>query len=85
MMIRTMVQLPEEQLNVLKELAKTRKTSVAKLVRESVAYYVTVSGKTSPDEKRKRAIALAGRYRSNEPGANVSEEHDKYLAEAYLK
>ena len=38
-MIRTMVQLTEEQLKALKAMAKARKTSVARLVRESVAQY----------------------------------------------
>ena len=56
-MIRTMVQLTEEQLRALKEMAKARKTSVAKLVRESVAQYVVVKAKEADrEEKRRRAL-----------------------------
>ncbi len=56
-MVRTMVQLTEEQMKALKALAKARKTSVAKLVRESVAQYiVTAPTELSYEEKRQRAL-----------------------------
>jgi predicted DNA-binding protein len=83
-MIRTMIQLTEEQMQALKALAKQRKTSVAKLVRESVAAYVmSPSAELTLEEKRQRALAAFGQYRSGDKSANVSEEHDQYLEEAY--
>jgi uncharacterized protein YgbK (DUF1537 family) len=90
-MIRTMVQLTEEQMKALKELAKARKTSVAKLVRESVAQYVVAAPKqASMEEKRKRALAFIKyiedhpqEFRDIEGKTDVSINHDKYLAEIY--
>ncbi len=88
-MIRTMVQLTEEQLKALKELAKARKTSVAKLVRESVAQYVAAAPKAAErDEKRRRALEFirkieAGeiQFRDKDGKTDVALNHDKYLNE----
>jgi mRNA-degrading endonuclease RelE of RelBE toxin-antitoxin system len=88
-MVRMMVQLTEEQVKALKELAKTRKTPVAKLVRESVAVYVASSSK-SPEQLKKKKRALAGlekikkaKFRDSEGRKDVSINHDKYLEEIY--
>jgi len=81
-----MVQLTEEQVKALKELAKTHKISVAKLVRESVALYVASSTKISWQECHKRAQfirEISGKYHDVEKVADVSVNHDKYLAEIY--
>jgi len=84
-----MIQLTEEQVKALKELAKVRKTPVAKLVRESVSVYVAASAKNPEQLKRKRR-ALAGlekirkaKFRDMEGKKDVSVNHDKYLEEAY--
>ena len=90
-MIRTMVQLTEEQIQALKGLAKTRKTSVAKLVRESVAQYViAIPTELSRAEKRKRALAAIDyiennpdKFRDIEGKTDVAVNHDKYLEEIY--
>jgi hypothetical protein len=58
-MVRTMVQLTEEQARALKAIAKARKVSVAKLVRESVAVYVAIAAK-DPEHMKKKRRALAG-------------------------
>lgn len=90
-MIRTMIQLTEEQLKALKELAKARKVSVASLVRESVAQYMAASTKSAErEEKRLRALAFIRKIKSGEIQSHdiegktdVSINHDKYLAEIY--
>jgi ribbon-helix-helix CopG family protein len=90
-MVRTMIQLTEEQMKALKALAKARKTSVAKLVRESVAQYiVSAPADLSYDEKRKRALEFIkqiedGKFKAHdiEGKTDVSVNHDKYLAEIY--
>lgn len=90
-MIRTMVQLTEEQVKALKELAKARKTSVAKLVRESVAQYVAAAPKEAErEEKRRRALEFIRKIETREIVArdiegktDVARNHDKYLAEIY--
>ena len=88
-MVRTMVQLSEEQLKILKTMAKARKTSVARLVRESVAVYVAASNQ-NPEREKKRRRALNGLkkikkagYRDVEGKTDVSVNHDQYLAEIY--
>ena len=90
-MIRTLVQLTEEQMQTLKELAKARKTSVATLVRESLAQYVvTVPKDSDREEKRRRAMEFVRKIKSGEikyhdieGKTDVSVNHDKYLAEIY--
>lgn len=89
-MIRTMVQLTEEQLKALKELAKARKTSVAKLVRESVAQYVTTATQDADREaKRRRALEFINKiergeieFHDIEGKTDLSVNHDKYFVEA---
>jgi len=89
-MIRTMVQLTEEQLKALKELAKARKTSVARLVRESVAQYVAIQTKEADYEaKRQRALEFIkyieehpDEFRDIEGKADVSVNHDEYFVQA---
>ncbi len=90
-MVRLMIQLTKEQKQALEELAKARKTSVAKLVRESVAEYVaTATRGASREEKRKRALEFIRKIEKGEIQAHdiegktdVAENHDKYLAEIY--
>ena len=85
-MVRTMVQLTEEQVRALKAIAKARKTSVAKLVRESVTFYVASTAKISLQERKKRARAIrsvAGKYHDIQRAKDLSTHHDKYLEEAF--
>lgn len=90
-MKRMMVQLTEEQVKVLKELAEARKTSVSKLVRESVATYIVAAPKeTTMEAKRRRALAFIEYIEENpekfsdvDGRTDVSINHDKYLAEIY--
>jgi hypothetical protein len=82
-MIRTQIQLTEDQWKKLKELSAMRRTPVAELVRASIDQYIGSSEIITMDERRRRAIAVIGRYHSGETGGNISEEHDKYLDEAY--
>lgn len=90
-MVRMMVQLTEEQVKALKEMAKARKTPVAKLVRESVAQYVAATPKEmSREEKRQRALEFIRKLKEGEiqfhdieGKTDVSVNHDKYLAEIY--
>jgi len=89
-MIRTIIQLTEEQLKTLKALAKARKTSVAKLVRESVAQYVVATDKTAKsEEKWRRALEFLDyindhpdEFRDIEGKTDVSTNHDEYFVQA---
>ena len=80
-MVRTQIQLTEEELAVLKDLAADRNMSMAALVREAVALLLKSRREVSRGEVRRRAAAFAGRLSSAE--GDVSTRHDDYLAEAY--
>lgn len=79
-MVRTQVQLSEDQLFRLKSLAARRGTSLAELVREGVDHVLTTADAQADDERRRRALAVAGRFRSGV--SDLATEHDRYLAEA---
>ena len=82
-MVRTQVQLTEDQSRRVKELAAIQHVSMAEIIRRSIECYSKQNGDIDMDERRRRALALAGKYRSGL--RDVSRNHDKYLAEAYAE
>jgi hypothetical protein len=80
-MIRTQVQLTQEQAQALKNLASARQVSVAELIRQSVDTLIRSSGEIDAEERRRRAIATSGRFHSG--ASDISTKHDEYLAEAF--
>ena len=79
--IRTQVQLTEEQVRRIQQLAADRGVSMAQLIREAVDLYTCSNAALSREEQVRRAIAAAGRFRSGLQDLSV--EHDKYLVEAF--
>lgn len=77
-MIRTQIQLTEEQLEALQRLSAERGVSVAALAREGIEH-VLAAAKAA--DRRARALAAVGRFRSED--ADVSEQHDRYLDDAF--
>ncbi len=73
--MRTQVQLTEEQADRLKRLATERGMSLAALVREAVDRTLTEG---DWQEKRRRALAVVGKYSSGR--SDIAVNHDKYLA-----
>jgi predicted transcriptional regulator len=82
-MVRTQIQLTDEQANKLKKLAASRHLSVAELIRQAVDVMVKSGGAVDVEERRVRAFNIAGKFGSGRH--NVSKEHDRYLAEAFSK
>ncbi len=80
-MVRTQIQLTEEQSRSLKSLAARRGVPVAELIRQSVDSYIRSSIGVDDQERRRRAIDAVGKFRSGQ--TDVSADHDRYLAEAY--
>lgn len=80
-MIRTQIQLEEGQYHALKELAARQRVSVAELIRRAVKVWLETSAEVSERERRRRAIAAAGRFRSGL--GDLAEKHDEYLAQIY--
>jgi hypothetical protein len=80
-MIRTQIQLPEEQVASLKILAAQQHTSMAELIRRAIDMFTASTDAVSLQEHRQRALAAAGKFRSGH--GDLSVKHDDYLAEAY--
>ncbi len=80
-MVRTQVRLTESQMASLRELAAQRELSTSELVRQGVDTVLRSSRGASDQERRRRAIAAAGRFRSGL--GDLSERHDDYLGEAF--
>jgi predicted transcriptional regulator len=80
-MVRTQIQLTEEQAKAVKKIARARHLSVAELIRQAVDNLIKASTVIDVEERRKRAIDAAGRFRSGL--RDLSTEHDKYLEEAF--
>ena len=79
-MVRTQIQLTEEQARALKELAAEEGVSMAELIRRSVEY--TIKAREEDEKWRKASLAI-GQFHSGL--TDVAESHDKYLDEEYLK
>lgn len=80
-MIRTQVQLSEKQMRTLKTLSAKQNSSVAELIRQGVDMLLRSAGEVDREEQKRRAIALAGRFRSDVN--DLATNHDHYLVEAY--
>jgi Arc/MetJ-type ribon-helix-helix transcriptional regulator len=81
-MVRTQIQLTEEQSVLLRGIARRRQASMAELVREGVD--MVIQRETQPDREQRLAAlrAIAGKYHSGL--TDVGRNHDKYLEEVYL-
>ena len=80
-MVRTQIQLTEEQSQALKQLASERRVSVAELIRQATENLLRESLTRDRAELKRRALAAAGRFRSGEK--DLSTRHDDYLARIY--
>lgn len=78
-MVRTQIQLTEEQSRFLREMAEEEGVSLAEIIRRSVEAMMRSRHEPSLEERRRRAIALAGRF-SGPP--DWAARHDDYFAEA---
>lgn len=77
-MVRTQVQLTEEQAARLRRTAAERGVSMAALIREAVEKLSPVG---SEDARWDRALAAVGSGASG--SSDVSADHDRHLAQAF--
>ncbi len=82
-MVRTQVQLTEKQYEALKRLSLKENISVAELIRRGVNEILLSAEGMEKEERTKRAIAAAGRFRSGVK--DLSANHDIYFTEAISK
>jgi hypothetical protein len=78
--IRTQIQLTEEQMSALKEAAARRGASVAELVRSGVDAVLRESGPSDFD-RWARAAGASGRFSSGTP--DLARRHDDHLVAAF--
>ena len=79
-MIRTQIQLTDEQNDLLRELSKTTREPIAALIRKAVDQFLLTR---RPDRfyLYRQAESVIGKYETGV--ADVSINHDKYLEEAF--
>ena len=82
-MVRTQIQLTEEQAGRLKAVAAKRGVSMAEMVRQGIEIVLGQAGEKSPQDLRRRAVQAAGRYRSGLH--DVATRHDRYLGGDYTE
>lgn len=79
-MVRTQIQLNEEQAKGLREAAARQGRSMADLVRDGVDL-VLGTGAVGREERKRRALAASGKFHSGLE--DIARHHDRYLAEAF--
>jgi len=83
-MVRTQIQLTERQARELKRMASREGVSMAEVIRRAVDAKIREGAGEVPREERvRRALAVMGKFRSGI--RDLSTNHDKYLAEDYMK
>jgi hypothetical protein len=80
-MIRTQIQLTEEQSRRVKEIAAREDISMAEVIRRAVDHWIATWGDLPPEERRRRALSVVGRFSSGL--GDISANHDAYLVDAY--
>ena len=80
-MVRTHVQLTDEQSRYLRHAAAERGVSVAAIIRDSIERCALQYPLRDDKELRRRALRAAGCLRGTPP--DLATDHDKYAAEAY--
>ena len=80
-MIRTQVQLTDDQLKALRQISAATGKSMAELVRDGVDLYLSGKQAVQLEDRIERAIRVAGMFSSGI--TDVSTHHDRYLAQAF--
>jgi Arc/MetJ-type ribon-helix-helix transcriptional regulator len=82
-MVRTQIQLTEDQAQRIKSIAARKGISMAELIRQSVEMLLASGAEKSSGELRLRALEAAGRFHSGHK--NVARNHDAFLSEDFSR
>jgi predicted DNA-binding protein len=82
-MVRTQIQLSEEQAEKVKKVAASRGVPMAQIIREAIDESIRLNRGIALEERRDRALKIVGRFRSGKE--DVSRKHDAYLTEIFAK
>jgi|1186.fasta_scaffold1121373_2 hypothetical protein len=75
-MIRTQMQLRQDQVRALKRRAAERGVSMAELIRDAIDLALD---REDEDAKWERALSVVGKFASG--GGDIAERHDEYLGQ----
>ncbi len=79
-MVRTQIQLSEDEVEAVKKLARERSVSMAAVIRDAVDEYISRESGPSLDERWRRSLAAVGGFRSGR--SDLSQTHDDEFAAA---
>jgi hypothetical protein len=79
-MIRTQIQLTEDQVQKLREISLSSNESVASLIRNAIDRFLA-TGKPNRKAQYRQAMSLSGKYKTEQP--DISVKHDRYLEEDF--
>jgi hypothetical protein len=79
-MVRTQIQLTEEQAEKLREIAMENRESIASLIRRAIDQFL-LSGKLDKTRLYNQAKSIVGKHKSEKD--DISIEHDRYLDEDF--
>ena len=82
-MVRTQIQLTEDQAKALKRMAASKHLSIAELIRRAIDSLIKTSITIDPKERLKRSLEIVGKFRSGK--RDISKKHDLYLSDSYRK
>jgi len=80
-MVRTQIQLTQQQATLVKQAAAAANLSMADIVRRGLDLYLRTQATLTTEDRIQRARAAAGRFHSGMK--DVSARHDAHLAEAF--
>lgn len=80
-MVRTQIQLEEEQVRILKKLAAAQHASMAEIIRQAVDMFAGEKMPQADPLRRRRALRAAGHFRSGI--GDMATAHDEHLAEIF--
>jgi hypothetical protein len=82
-MIRTQIQLTEDQAKTLKRISASKHLSIAELIRRAIDTMIKITPAADPEERLKRAHDIVGKFSSGKQ--DISKKHDVYLTETFVK
>lgn len=80
-MVRTQIQLTEEQAKKVKKIAAHKGVPMAEVIRDAIDGAIRSDTLTVTEDRRRRALDIIGKFRSGK--GDVSKKHDAYLSEAF--
>lgn len=80
-MIRTQIQLTEEQSRKIKTVARRENISMAEAIRNAVDEWLERRSESTKAECWERSLNAIGKFHSGV--SDIAENHDEYLVEAY--